>query len=74
MIELTICEIINERNEVTRIDFWNDGKCQVVKSHTYSLMYLLKYQQIQNQYPNENCTQTSIRTQTWIKAYYEDGK
>lgn len=35
---MTIAEIVDSHSKnVIRVDFWNDGKVQVLKSHTYTL-------------------------------------
>jgi arabinogalactan endo-1,4-beta-galactosidase len=66
---MTICERVNERNEVMGIEYWNDGKVRVVQSHGFSTYYLLKYQDIQKQYKSETCSQTTQRVLNFFKAY-----
>ena len=71
---MTICEIINERNQVTRIGFWNDGQTRVVKSHTYSVMYMLKYQLIKKEKPYLTPDEISRRTNIYISVYHKENK
>ena len=67
---MTICELINERNEVMRIDFWADGKVQVVQSHGYSTLYMLKYMQIKRAFPELTPDHVQFRTNIYIKCYH----
>lgn len=78
---MTICEIFNERNELTRIEFHADNKVEVIKSHGYSLMFMLKYKQIQNwlkvdqDYHGKDLHQKALgRTYNWLYANYERKK
>ncbi len=42
---MSIVEIINEKGIVQRIDYWNDNKIQVIKSHTVSYIYVKREMQ-----------------------------
>jgi hypothetical protein len=67
---MSIAEIVNERGEVTRIDFWNDNKVRVVQSHTYSVLYMLKYQLIKKDKPNLSPDEISRRTNIYLSVYH----
>jgi len=66
---MTICELINERNEVMRIEYWNDGKVRVIQSHGLSIMYGLKYSQIQKKFPYMSPIEVSNRTDRYMRSF-----
>lgn len=43
---MSIVEVINERNELTRLDFWDDEEVRVVQTHTLSYEYIHKRKEI----------------------------
>jgi hypothetical protein len=75
---MSIAEIVNERGEVTRIDFWADNKVRVVKSHTFSMMYVLRRRTIKdylvhNQiiYKGNLDNEVDRRYKLWIDLYFK---
>jgi hypothetical protein len=78
---MSIAEIVNERGEVTRIDFWADNKVRVVQSHTFSMMYVLKRRAIKdylihNQiiYKGNLDNEVDRRYKLWIDLYFKKVK
>jgi hypothetical protein len=69
---MKIIEHINERSLTDRIEFVFDGKSkvEVVQTHCYSTLYMLKFQQFKERYPLELYNTLQIRLDRYLKAYH----